>query len=89
MTTASKALEKEMGDALDGAKDRLKKAQDAFDDFYKSVSDVIKGALDFGAAFEEGGEDAGLTFFSALQKQADKAIIDSINQWHDATERLK
>ena len=70
---ASKALDKEMGDALEGARDRLKKAQDAFNDFYKSVSDVIKGALDFGAAFEEGGEDAGLTFFSALQKQADKA----------------
>jgi hypothetical protein len=70
---AAKALEKEMGDALDAAKDRLKKAQDAFNDFYKSVSDVIKGALDFGAAFEEGGEDAGSTFFSALQKQADKA----------------
>lgn len=70
---ASEALNKEMGDALDAAKDRLKKAQDAFNDFYKSVSDVVKGALDFGAAFEEGGEDAGLTFFSALQKQADKA----------------
>lgn len=70
---ASAALNKEMGDALDAAKDRLKKAQDAFNDFYKSVSDVVKGALDFGAAFEEGGEDAGLTFFSALQKQADKA----------------
>jgi len=70
---AAKALEKEMGDALDAAKDRLKKAQDAFNDFATSVSDVVKGALDFGAAFEEGGEDAGLTFFSALQKQADKA----------------
>ena len=44
-----------MAEALDGAKDRLKKAEDAFNDFYKSVSDVIKGALDFGAAFEEGG----------------------------------
>jgi hypothetical protein len=70
---AAKALEKEMGDALDAAKDRLNKAQDAFNDFYKSVSDVVKGALDFGAAFEEGGEDAGSTFFTALQKQADKA----------------
>jgi hypothetical protein len=62
-----------MGNALDAAKDRLKKAQDAFNDFYKSVSDVITGALNFGAAFEESGEDAGLTFFTALQKQADKA----------------
>jgi hypothetical protein len=70
---ASEVLNKQMAEALDGAKDRLEKAQDAFNDFYTSVSDVIKGALDFGAAFEEGGEDAGLTFFSALQKQADKA----------------
>ena len=79
---AAKALENEMGDALDGAKDRLKKAQDAFDSFYTSVSDVIKGALDFGAAFEEGGEDAGLTFFSALEKQASKAkeFADLIEQ---------
>ncbi len=59
---AADALNKEMGDALDAAKDRLKKAQDAFNEFSKSVSDVIKGALDFGAAFEEGGEDAGSTF---------------------------
>ena len=70
---AATALNKEMGEALDAAKDRLKKAQDAFNDFATSVTDVIKGALDFGAAFEEGGEDAGSTFFSALQKQADKA----------------
>jgi hypothetical protein len=70
---AATALNKEMGEALDAAKDRLKKAQDAFNDFATSVSDVVKGALDFGAAFEEGGEDAGLTFFSALQKQANKA----------------
>jgi hypothetical protein len=70
---AAKALNKEMGDALDGAKDRLKKAQDEFNNFSKSVSDVISNALNFGQAFEEGGEDAGLTFFSALQKQADKA----------------
>jgi hypothetical protein len=62
-----------MGEALSAAKDRLKKAQDAFNEFSKSVSDVIKGALDFGAAFEEGGEDAGSTFFNALQKQASKA----------------
>jgi hypothetical protein len=70
---AAKALNKEMGDALDGAKDRLKIAQEEFNNFSKSVSDVITNALNFGQAFEEGGEDAGLTFFSALQKQADKA----------------
>jgi hypothetical protein len=72
---AAKALDKEMGDALDAAKDRLKKAQDAFNNFATSVSDVIKEALDFGAAFEEGGEDAGTTFFSALEKQASKAKV--------------
>jgi hypothetical protein len=70
---AAAALNKEMAEALDGAKDRLKKAQDEFDNFSQSVSTVVKGALDFGKAFEERGEDAGLTFFSALQKQADKA----------------
>ena len=70
---AAAALNKEMGDALDAAKDRLKTAQTEFDNFSKSVSDVITNALNFGNAFEEGGEDAGLTFFSALQKQADKA----------------
>jgi hypothetical protein len=70
---AAAALNKEMGDALDGAKERLKTAQNEFDNFSKSVSDVITNALNFGNAFEEGGEDAGLTFFSALQKQADKA----------------
>jgi len=70
---AASALNKEMGDALDAAKERLKTAQTEFDNFSKSVSDVISNALNFGQAFEEGGEDAGLTFFSALQKQADKA----------------
>jgi hypothetical protein len=70
---AADALNKEMGQALEGAKDRVEKAKKAFDDYANSVADVIRTALDFGAAFEEGGEDAGLTFFSALQKQADKA----------------
>jgi hypothetical protein len=70
---AADALNKEMAQALEGAKDRVEKAKRAFDDYANSVADVIRTALDFGAAFEEGGEDAGSTFFSALQKQADKA----------------
>lgn len=70
---AANALNKEMGQALEGAKDQVEKATRAFDDYANSVADVVSTALDFGAAFEEGGEDAGLTFFSALQKQADKA----------------
>ena len=70
---ASAALEEEMSPAIDNAKDKLKKAQEGFNNFGKTIFNVIKGSLDFGKAFEEGGEDAGLTFFSALQKQADKA----------------
>ena len=70
---ASEALNKEMADALDNAKSRLESAQDAFNSFSGSVQNVITESLNFGKAFEEGGEDAGSTFFSALQKQADKA----------------
>jgi len=69
---AAKALKEYMGVALDEAKNKLDTAQGAFDDFSGSVAQVITDALNFGKAFEEGGEDAGLTFFSALQKQADK-----------------
>jgi hypothetical protein len=71
-TEAAKALREYMGAALDDAKSKLDKAQSAFDSFSGSVAQVITEALNFGKAFEEGGEDAGLTFFSALQKQADK-----------------
>lgn len=69
---AADVLRDYMGKALDDAKDKLDKAQSAFDSFSGSVAQVITDALNFGKAFEEGGEDAGLTFFSALQKQADK-----------------
>ena len=72
VTEAAKALREYMGAALDDAKSKLDIAQDAFNDFSGSVAQVITDALNFGKAFEEGGEDAGLTFFSALQKQADK-----------------
>ena len=69
---AAKALQEYMGVALDEAKSKLDTAQGAFDAFSGSVAQVITDALNFGKAFEEGGEDAGLSFFSALQKQADK-----------------
>ena len=72
VTEAAKALREYMGAALDDAKSKLDTAQGAFDSFSGSVAQVITDALNFGKAFEEGGEDAGLTFFSALQKQADK-----------------
>ena len=71
-TEAAKALREYMGAALDDAKAKLDKAQSAFDSFSGSVAQVITDALNFGKAFEEGGEDAGTSFFSALQKQADK-----------------
>ena len=70
---AADALNKEMADALDNAKGRLKTAQDAFNDFSGSVQNVITDSLNFGEAFKEGGESGALTFFSALQGQADKA----------------
>lgn len=70
---AASALNKEMADALDNAKGRLKTAQDAFNDFSGSVQNVITDSLNFGEAFKEGGESGALTFFSALQGQADKA----------------
>ena len=69
---AADVLRDYMGKALDDAKTKLDTAQEAFNSFSGSVSNVITDALNFGKAFEEGGEDAGLTFFSALQKQADK-----------------
>jgi hypothetical protein len=69
---AADVLRDYMGKALDDAKTKLDTAQDAFNSFSGSVANVITDALNFGKAFEEGGEDAGLTFFSALQKQADK-----------------
>ena len=70
---AASALNKEMADALDNAKGRLKTAQDAFNDFSGSVQNVITDSLNFGEAFKEGGESGATTFFSALQGQADKA----------------
>ena len=80
---ASDALNKQMADALDNAKSRLESAQEAFNSFSGSVQNVITESLNFGKAFEEGGEDAGLTFFSALQKQADKA-----KEFADLVEKL-
>ena len=70
---AASALSKEMADALSAAEGQLKTAQDAFNDFSGSVQNVITDSLNFGEAFKEGGESGALTFFSALQGQADRA----------------
>lgn len=66
-------LEKEMADALTGAQDNLKLAQDAFDSFSDSVSGVISDAIDFAAALEKSGQEGGKSFFDELQGQADRA----------------
>jgi len=70
---AADALRTEMADALNAAEGQLKTAQDAFNEFSGSVQNVITDSLNFGEAFKEGGESGALTFFSALQGQADKA----------------
>ena len=67
------ALNQEMKTALESAQEGFKGATTEFNSFFKSVSGVITGAVDFNAAFKEGGESGALTFFSALQGQADKA----------------
>lgn len=69
---AADVLRDYMGKALDDAKTKLDVAQDAFNSFSGSVSNVITDALNFGKAFEDSGEEAGQTFFQSLQKQADK-----------------
>jgi len=67
------ALEKEMAEALEGAEDNLKLAQNAFDSFSDSVSGVINDAIDFAGALEKSGEEGGKSFFDELQDQADRA----------------
>ena len=66
-------LEKEMAEALEGAQDNLKLAEDAFESFSDSVSGVINDAIDFAGALEKSGEEGGKSFFDELQGQADRA----------------
>jgi len=67
------ALRDRMAQALDDAKDKLRDAQAAFDDFKGGVSSAISGVVNFGDAAQTSAERGGVTFFDALQEQADKA----------------
>lgn len=70
---AASALEKEMAEALKGAEENLATAQEAFDSFAGSVGEVIRETLSFADAFKASAEEGGSSFFTELQKQADKA----------------
>lgn len=62
------------------AQDKLKKAQDAFDDFGKSVGAAVTGSFDFGSAQSEAtGNTADLQ--SALKKQSEAQ--DKVNEAYD------
>jgi len=67
------ALRDRMAQALEDAKDKLRDAQAAFDDFKGGVSSAISGVVNFGDAAQTSAERGGVTFFDALQEQADKA----------------
>jgi ElaB/YqjD/DUF883 family membrane-anchored ribosome-binding protein len=57
--------------AMDSAKDVLKKAQDNFSNFSKSVSDSITGAFSFKDA-KDAATETGQTFLQALTDQVSK-----------------
>lgn len=57
-----------LADALDDAKDQLKDAQDAFNDFGKSVADGIKAGFSFSDAKDAGVESGG-GFLAGLRDQ--------------------
>jgi len=70
---AADALRDRMAAALDDAKDKLREAQDAFNDFKQNVAGAIGGVVDFGDAARTSAERGGVTFFDALEEQAAKA----------------
>lgn len=57
-----------LADALDDAKDQLKDAQDAFNDFGKSVADGIKAGFSFSDA-KDAGVESGAGFLAGLRDQ--------------------
>jgi len=67
------ALRDRMAAALDDAKNKLQEAQQAFDDFKGNVASAISGVVNFGDAAQYSAERGGVTFFDALEEQADKA----------------
>jgi uncharacterized protein YukE len=70
---AADALRDRMNKALDDANDKLQQAKDRFADYKADVASAITGVINFGDAAEYSAERGGVTFFDALQRQADKA----------------
>jgi hypothetical protein len=66
-------LRDRMGDALRQAQNDLEAAQQAFDDFKTETADAISGVVNFGDAAAYSAERGGVTFFDALEMQANKA----------------
>jgi len=65
---AASALDKELKDALENAKDGLSKAQSSFTDFSDSVASSIKDAFSFKDA-KDAGDETGSGFLAGLQSQ--------------------
>jgi uncharacterized protein YukE len=70
---AADALRSRMNKALDDANDKLQEAKDRFADYKADVASAITGVINFGDAAEYSAERGGVTFFDALERQADKA----------------
>jgi hypothetical protein len=70
---AADAIRDRMNRALDDAKTKLADAQNAFNDFRDNVSGAINGVVNFGDAARTSAERGGVTFFDALEEQANKA----------------
>ncbi len=66
-------LRDRMGEALRQAQNDLESAQQAFDDFKTGTADAISGVVNFGDAAAYSAERGGVTFFDALELQANKA----------------
>jgi hypothetical protein len=78
---ASDALTTRMTASLDDAKDKLKTAQAAFDDFATNTSKSMLEAFNFTDAMKEGAE-TGKGFVSGLVTIADRAVLftDKVKQ---------
>ena len=70
---AADTLRDRMNKALDDANDKLRQAKDAFNDYKADVAGAITGVINFGDAAQYSAERGGVTFFDALQEQANKA----------------
>lgn len=65
---AASALDKQLNDALENAKDGLNDAQSAFDDFGQNVSDGLRDAFNFADA-KDAGDETGTGFLAGLRDQ--------------------